>query len=67
VVPRVGNIWAVHAALGKLGKSNLAVCVAVMVSWFGFLTWMSFVVLVLFLMGAVVEMKCPMQPVSTMT
>jgi len=32
VVPRAGNMWAVRAALGKFGKSNLAVWVAVIVS-----------------------------------
>ena len=67
VAPSAGKIWAVLAAQGKSGKSNSAVCVAVIVSWFRSLTYMPFVVLVLFLIGAVVERKCLVQPVSTIS
>ncbi len=57
MVPRAGNMWAMWAVLGKIGKFNSTVCVAVSVSWFDNHTLMPFMVLCLFVYGAFTARK----------
>jgi len=66
VLPSSGKMCAVQASKGKFGKSNSAVCVAIIVSLFGKSTLILLFVFCLFLYGAVTARKCPVHPVSTM-
>jgi len=66
VFPRSGNMCAVRASTGKFGKSNSAVCVAVIVSLFGKSTLIPCSVFCLLVYSAETDKKWPVHPVSTM-
>jgi len=66
VLPRAGKMWATRAAGGKCGKFNSAVCVAIIVSWLGNLTFIPLLVGFLLVVGAIGVRKWPVLPVLRM-
>jgi len=65
VLPSSGKMCAVRASTGKFGKSNSAVCVAIIVWLFGNTTLIPLVVFCWLMVGAVTARKCPVHLVST--
>ena len=64
VLCSAGKMWARRALLGRVGIASSASCVDSMCDPSGRATWSGVLVVVLLVVGARTERKCPVHPVS---